>query len=77
MTTLHSSPLRDVLDRLHAAAGHDDDLELGGLPADATSAEQADYLAPVYMPVSPEGGALLYSLVRAARPQTVVEFGTS
>lgn len=29
------------------------------------------------MPISARGGDLLYALVRAARPQTVVEFGTS
>jgi predicted O-methyltransferase YrrM len=29
------------------------------------------------MPVSAEGGRLLYALTRACRPQTVVEFGTS
>ena len=29
------------------------------------------------MPVSAEGGRLLYALVRACRPETVVEFGTS
>jgi len=29
------------------------------------------------MPISPEGGDLLYILVRAKRPNTVVEFGTS
>jgi predicted O-methyltransferase YrrM len=29
------------------------------------------------MPVSRDGGQLLYALTRAARPQTVVEFGTS
>ncbi|GAA0947656.1 O-methyltransferase [Virgisporangium aurantiacum] len=77
MTTLRTSPLHDVLDRLHAAAEKDDDLDIAPLPTDATAAERADALARVYMPVSGAGGALLYSLVRAARPQTVVEFGTS
>jgi predicted O-methyltransferase YrrM len=31
----------------------------------------------IYMPISEPGGRLLYSLVRAARPGLVVEFGTS
>jgi predicted O-methyltransferase YrrM len=39
--------------------------------------ERADLAADVYMPVSREGGRLLYSLVRATRPQVVVEFGAS
>ncbi len=30
-----------------------------------------------YIPISAEAGQLLYALVRAIRPQTVVEFGTS
>lgn len=29
------------------------------------------------MPIDPEAGRLLYSLIRATRPATVVEFGTS
>ena len=29
------------------------------------------------MPISAAGGDLLYTLVRASRPDTVVEFGTS
>ncbi|WP_432013558.1 O-methyltransferase [Streptomyces cucumeris] len=39
--------------------------------------EQADANAEVYMPISAQGGRLLYNLIRAARPATVVEFGTS
>jgi predicted O-methyltransferase YrrM len=39
--------------------------------------EQADAKAEVYMPVSAQGGRLLYNLVRATRPATVIEFGTS
>jgi predicted O-methyltransferase YrrM len=77
MTTLRTAPLGDVLTRLHAAALRDDDHDIGPLPAGASAAERADALAPVYMPVSAEGGSLLYTLVRAARPQIVVEFGTS
>jgi predicted O-methyltransferase YrrM len=77
MTALLTEPIRGVLDRLHAAALHDDDLDLPPLPPDASAQQRADALAPAYLPVSAEGGRLLYSLVRAARPQTVVEFGTS
>jgi len=34
-------------------------------------------MAGVYMPISAQGGNLLYALIRASRPETVVEFGTS
>ncbi|MEV0528662.1 class I SAM-dependent methyltransferase [Streptomyces sp. NPDC050439] len=39
--------------------------------------EQADAKAEVYMPISAQGGRLLYNLIRAIRPATVIEFGTS
>jgi predicted O-methyltransferase YrrM len=42
-----------------------------------TAQERADAAAEIYMPVSAAGGRLLYTLVRATRPGTVVEFGTS
>jgi predicted O-methyltransferase YrrM len=42
-----------------------------------TALERANARQDAYMPVSAEGGQLLYALTRAARPQTVVEFGTS
>ena len=45
--------------------------------AAATALEQADAKAEVYMPISADGGRLLYSLIRAVRPAKVVEFGTS
>lgn len=45
---------------------------------ESMSAQQrADALSDIYMPVTPEAGRLLYALVRAARPSTVVEFGMS
>jgi predicted O-methyltransferase YrrM len=72
-----------VLRRLFAAADKDAELARPALPAgrsswdEATATELADASEDRYMPVSADGGKLLYSLVRAARPQTVVEFGTS
>jgi predicted O-methyltransferase YrrM len=76
-----------VLSRLFAAADRDDEVA-SSLPEDRaradrrdrlglTARERADAAQDIYMPVSPEGGRLLYALARAARPQTVVEFGTS
>jgi len=76
MTTLLNEPLRGVLERLHANAAGDDRLGIT-VAEGATDQERADALAEAYLPVSPEGGRLLYALTRAARPQTVVEFGTS
>jgi predicted O-methyltransferase YrrM len=43
----------------------------------ATPQMRADALSEFYLPVSPDAGKLLYALVRAARPETVVEFGMS
>jgi predicted O-methyltransferase YrrM len=45
--------------------------------ASMSAQERADALSDIYMPVTPEAGRLLYALVRAARPSTVVEFGMS
>lgn len=45
---------------------------------DQLSAQQlADAAQDIYMPVSADGGRLLYNLVRATRPAQIVEFGTS
>ncbi len=45
--------------------------------ASASAQERADALSDFYLPVTPESGRLLYSLVRASRPATIVEFGMS
>jgi predicted O-methyltransferase YrrM len=45
--------------------------------ASASAQERADALSDFYLPVTPEAGRLLYALVRATRPSTVVEFGMS
>jgi len=81
--SLQTEPVRGLLDRLFRAAGDDDLRRLGiaeRYPAGVGrlgAAEQADAYQELYIPVSPEGGRLLYALIRAARPATVVEFGTS
>jgi predicted O-methyltransferase YrrM len=73
-----------VLGRLFAAASRDDEVASALPPGrarssdrDMSAAERSEASQDIYMPVSAEGGRLLYALVRAARPETVVEFGTS
>ena len=81
--SLTSPPARLVLDRLFRAADEDSarwvtvrERYSDGF-AGMSAREQADAYGELYIPVSPEGGRLLYTLVRASRPSTVVEFGTS
>jgi predicted O-methyltransferase YrrM len=82
MTNTLTSPRLDaVLGRLFAAAARDDD-NAPALPAgtsrQALSAlEWASAYQDIYLPISADAGKLLYALVRASRPETVVEFGTS
>ena len=83
MITLNNAPVADVLDRMYAAA----DAQIAELRNDASgrfadlsgasAQERADALSDIYMPVTREAGRLLYSLVRAAKPAVVVEFGMS
>jgi predicted O-methyltransferase YrrM len=76
--TLRTPRVQKVLDRLFAAAELDEDRRPAGVDYSGTTAQQrADLMRDIYMPVSAPGGNLLYSLVRASRPDTVVEFGTS
>lgn len=83
--TLAAPRLQTVLSQLFAAtaAQEADDAPPPPPPAgraswdDASAQERSDAFAEAYIPISAEAGKLLYTLVRAARPQTVVEFGTS
>jgi predicted O-methyltransferase YrrM len=81
--SLTDPPVRPVLDRLFRAADQDGaqwvsirERHPDGFAA-MSAGEQADAYGELYIPVSPEGGRLLYTLIRASRPATVVEFGTS
>jgi predicted O-methyltransferase YrrM len=77
--TLESPKVQDVLARLFAAADHDDD-RVPSRPRGhtyASPAEMSEALQDAYLPISADAGKLLYALVRAIRPETVVEFGTS
>jgi predicted O-methyltransferase YrrM len=73
--SLHTPTVRATLDRLFAAATLDDQRPVR--TTSGTPQELADARESLYLPISARGGELLYALVRAGRPETVVEFGTS
>jgi predicted O-methyltransferase YrrM len=89
MTTLTTSPLAPLLDRLFAqadAAAATTMAAVGDIPAQELArlrTSKTDYLdfygrlrdAP--LPVSRETGVLLYMLARSAKARSIVEFGTS
>jgi len=70
-----------ALDRMHTEASEQTPLlrdrrdEFERLSS-ASAQERADALSAFYIPVTPEAGRLLYSLVRATRSTTIGEFGT-
>nr|WP_296777187.1 class I SAM-dependent methyltransferase [Rhodococcus sp. (in: high G+C Gram-positive bacteria)] len=79
-TTLTTDPVASTLRELYAAS----ELQRSGprrpRPAESerpSAQERADAASEAYMPIDPDAGQLLYSLIRATRPETVVEFGTS
>jgi predicted O-methyltransferase YrrM len=80
-SSLRTNQVRTVLNRLFAAAAYDDETPRWRRPGlsweTATAQERADASEATSMPISRQGGELLYILVRARRPNTVVEFGTS
>ncbi|WP_116372888.1 O-methyltransferase [Mycobacterium sp. MFM001] len=80
--TLENPRVATALDRMYTAANEQLPKlrEGGGRIAQAASAgaqERADAMSEFYIPVTPEAGRLLYSLVRATRAATIVEFGMS
>lgn len=79
--TLRTPQIRTLLERLFARSTQDDETPCWQRPGlsweTATAQERADASESVYMPISPQAGDLLYILVRAKRPNTVIEFGTS
>jgi predicted O-methyltransferase YrrM len=82
-STLHDTRVESAINLMFAQAEHDEATARrvraqrpGGFVT-MTPREHADAAAQLYLPISAEGGQLLYSLVRATRPATVIEFGTS
>ena len=80
VTTLQDSRVAATLDRMYAES-REQMSQLrnmrDALSTSRTAQERADAMSAFYIPVTPEAGRLLYSLVRAARPATIVEFGMS
>ena len=81
-STLLDSRVSTTLDRMFAEASAQgpklhEMFGNGTVPASATAQERADALSEFYLPVTADAGRLLYALVRACRPTTVVEFGMS
>lgn len=75
-TTLDAEPVAKTLEDLYARAA--EARKKPRPPEEGKSAqERADAAQERYMPIDPEAGKLLYSLIRATRPTTVVEFGMS
>jgi len=79
-TTLQDPRVATVLDRMYTESKNQMSLlheRRGQLDRPMTTAERTEALSEFYIPVTPEAGRLLYALVRATRPTTVVEFGMS
>jgi predicted O-methyltransferase YrrM len=86
MSTLHSEPLRSLLDRLHNEAKGDRLRFLGLIPrfvgGFARGRKLFEIMTPeamsgCFIPVSREQGEFLYLTARALGASTIVEFGTS
>jgi len=78
--TLQDPRVATVLDRMYTQAKNQMSLlreRRGDFDRPMNAHERADAMSEFYIPVTPEAGRLLYSLVRATRPTTVVEFGMS
>src|SRR5271154_221825 len=79
-TTLQDQRVAAALDRMYAETREQTpklrDMR-GAMSKARTAQERADAMSTFFIPVTPEAGRLLYSLVRATRPAAGVEFGMS
>ncbi len=78
--TLQDPKIATVLDRMYAEAKNQMSLlreRRGDFDRPMNAQERAEAMSEFYIPVTPEAGRLLYALVRATRPATIVEFGMS
>jgi predicted O-methyltransferase YrrM len=81
-TTLQDARVASALDRMYTESTEQfaqlrENRDLFERVANASAQERADALSEIYMPVTPGAGRLLYALVRASRPSTIIEFGMS
>lgn len=81
-TTLQDARVASALDRMYTESTEQfarlrENRDVFERIANASAQERADALSDFYLPVTPEAGRLLYALVRATRPNTIVEFGMS
>ncbi|OBH59088.1 O-methyltransferase [Mycobacterium sp. E2479] len=79
-TTLQDARVASTLDRMYAEAKNQMALlreRRGAFDRPMTTQERTEAMSEFYIPVTRDAGRLLYSLVRATRPATVVEFGMS
>jgi len=80
VNTLQNTRVASTLDRMYGEAKNQMSLlreRRHELARQMTTRERAEAMSDLYIPVTPEAGRLLYALIRATRPATVVEFGMS
>jgi predicted O-methyltransferase YrrM len=78
--TLQDPRVASELDRMYSASQNQMSLlreRRDQLGRPMTTQERSEAMSEFYIPVTPDAGRLLYALVRATRPATVVEFGMS
>lgn len=76
-STLNQPEYASIIDRLFANAELDTERRQSNSPAQHPFEKRADACQDMYLSVAPDSGRLLYSLVRAAKPTVIVEYGMS